>query len=77
MRWVAAADIVERSVAAVGELEAAFRRGARYQEDAATLAEFLAEPSVRVGEVTPGVSRRYGERLASLRRSHPDRRPSL
>ena len=69
LEWLATADLVEISVTVLGELEGGFRLGTRYQENAATLADFLAEPFMRVQTITPGVSRCYGQLFAELRRS--------
>ena len=51
----------------LGELEAGFRVGRRYRENARALSEFLREPIVRVVPTTTDVARRYGEVFAQLR----------
>lgn len=48
----------------LGELEAGFRVGRRYRENARVLAEFLREPIVRIVPTTADVARRYGEVFA-------------
>lgn len=67
--WIAAAGKVDISTIVLGELDAGFRLGSRYDENVSTLAEFLREPFVRVRDVTPQVGRHYGEILAALRRA--------
>lgn len=66
---VAVAEIVIVPVTVLGELEAGFALGSRQRENRAALAEFLAEPFVRVRLVTPDTARRYGEVFAHLRRA--------
>ncbi len=51
----------------LGELEAGFRVGRRYRENARDLAAFLREPIVRVVPTTADVARRYGQVFAQLR----------
>ena len=54
-------------VTVLGELDAAFRWGARRKENEARLREFLGAPFVAVLEVTVDVARRYGQVMAGLR----------
>lgn len=63
----AAAEIVFMCATVLGELEAGFRRGTRYEENRRTLESFLAEPFVRALDVTPSTARRYGLVFAGLR----------
>ena len=51
----------------VGELEAGFRGGTRYAENAAVLKRFLAKPGVRVIVCGHETARIYGEVKAGLR----------
>ena len=51
----------------LGELEAGFQRGSRYEENSVVLQEFLSEPFVRTLDVTPQVSRIYGRYFTLLR----------
>lgn len=67
--WVAVAKIVDLSSVALGELEAGFRLGSRYEENAMSLADFIEEPSVRLRNVTRRVAHRYGRLFAGLRRA--------
>jgi len=67
--WLAACDVADLSVVVVGELEAGFRLGSRYDENVATLGEFLKEPFVRIQAVTPSIARRYGVIFSALRRA--------
>ena len=67
--WVACADVIEISTIVLGELEAGFRVGARYQENRRVLADFLEEPFVRLRPVDPEVGRRYGQIFSELRRA--------
>ncbi len=67
--WVAAADAVDLSTTVIGELEAAFRLGTRYQENSSALSEFLAEPFVALRPVSQSVAKRYGELFARLRQA--------
>ena len=69
IEWIAAASVVDVSATVLGELEAGFRLGSRYDENARTLADFLDEPFVRVRYVTPRVARRYGRIFSELRRA--------
>jgi tRNA(fMet)-specific endonuclease VapC len=66
---VAGAAVVLVPVVVIGELEAAFRGGAREQENRVALTEFLAEPFVSVLDVTRRVATRYGAVHADLRRA--------
>lgn len=54
-------------VTVLGELDAAFRWGARRKENEARLREFLEAPFITVLEVTVDVARRYGQVMAGLR----------
>lgn len=65
---IARADAVLLPVTVIGELEAAFRLGARVAENRVALADFMAEPFVFVLDVTKSVAKRYGEIYADLRR---------
>lgn len=67
--WLAAARLIDVCVTVVGELQAGFRLGSRYEENASTLAEFLAEPFVQVQPCTLRVAHRYGQLFADLRRA--------
>jgi tRNA(fMet)-specific endonuclease VapC len=69
LAWLAAAAVVSIPVIVLGELEAAFLRGTRLQENRAGLAEFLSEPFVEVLVVDQDAARRYGELVAHLRRT--------
>ena len=69
LAWIAAATTVDVSTVVLGELEAGFRLGSRYDENARTLAAFLDEPFVRVVPVSGDVGRRYGRVFAALRRA--------
>lgn len=66
---IARSDVVFVPVTVLGELEAGFRVGSRYQENRRALEEFLREPYIRVLEVTADVARLYGEVFASLKRA--------
>ena len=68
MDMIAAAVVVHLPAIVLGELQAGFQLGERYQENARSLAEFQAEPFVMPLPVTPEVARRYGRVFASLRR---------
>lgn len=65
---IARAEAVLLPVTVIGELEAAFRLGARVAENQVALTDFMAEPFVFVLDVTKSVARRYGEIYADLRR---------
>jgi predicted nucleic acid-binding protein len=67
--WVATADIVYMPVIVLGELEAGFRVGRRYNENAVALTEFLDEPFVESLSLTPDVGRKYGAIFAQLKRN--------
>ena len=67
--WVATAEIVYMPVIVLGELEAGFRVGRRYNENAVALTEFLDEPFVETLSLTPDVSRKYGAIFAQLKRN--------
>jgi len=69
MELVARAAIVSLPATVLGELEAGFLLGSRYRENSIALAEFLAEPFVRVLPVTPSVATRYGRAFSQLRRA--------
>lgn len=64
---IACAAVVLMPTIVLGELEAAFRRGTRYEQNKTTLEEFLDEPFVSVVPVTQDVSRIYGRLFAALR----------
>ena len=66
---VAVAEIVVVPVTALGELEAGFELGGRQRENRAALADFLAEPFVRVHATSAETARRYGELFARLWRA--------
>lgn len=57
---MAGADTVYASVIAVGELEAGFRGGSRYEENRAMLERFLAKPTVITLDVTRETSDCFG-----------------
>ena len=67
--FIATAETVVLSAVVLGELEAGFRLGRREQENRTLLAEFLAEPFVRISEVTASVARHYGRLFTDLRRA--------
>lgn len=64
---VAGAELVLVPATVLGELEAGFRVGSRYEENRRGLEELLGEPYVETLDVTPDVARRYGEVFAGLR----------
>jgi tRNA(fMet)-specific endonuclease VapC len=66
---IARAPIVQIPVIVLGELHAGFSLGRRAKENEMVLTEFLQEPFVSVLDITAGVSRRYGELFATLRRA--------
>jgi predicted nucleic acid-binding protein len=66
--WLGAATSVAVPATVLGELEAGFLLGRRTAENQVALSEFLAEPFVRVLDVTANVARRYGAIFALLRR---------
>ena len=67
--WIAEATVVTVPVIVLGELDAAFRCGTRFEENTRSLEEFLMEPFVEVAEVDRAVARRYGALVAELRRN--------
>ena len=67
LNWLAEAKRVELSITVLGELEAGFRLGQRYAENASTLSDFLDEPFVEVAHVSHKVAQRYGQLFAALR----------
>lgn len=69
LEWIGAAETVVMPATVLGELEAAFLLGGRYQENANALAEFLREEFVVTASVTPEVASRYGHLFAQLRRA--------
>jgi len=66
---LAAAEVVLLPATVLGELHGAFEFGSRAKENRVTLAEFLAEPFVRVLPTTADVARHYGRVYASLRKA--------
>jgi len=64
---VARAQAVLVPVTVLGELEAAFRRGARYAENRSRLLGFLRDPLVSVVPTTEAIAERYGRVFATLR----------
>ena len=68
MDAVAAAESVLIPATVLGELEAAFKLGARTKENRVVLTEFLEEPFVSALSTTRAVARRYGQVFARLRR---------
>ncbi len=69
LRLIAEADVVGLPVTVLGELEAGFRLGRRFEENHSTLAQFLSEPWVSVLPVTRDVAVQYGRIFAHLRRA--------
>ena len=67
LRTIAGAEIVIMPAVVLGELEAGFRGGNRYRENALVLEQFLDEPFVTTAAVTRGIAQRYGTIFASLR----------
>lgn len=67
--FLAAAEVVLMPATVLGELHGAFEFGSRAKENRVTLAEFLAEPFVKVVPVTADVARQYGRVYASLRKA--------
>lgn len=63
------ADRVVVPVVVAGELEAAFANGRRAEDNRRMLEEFLAEPFVRLLDVTAKTARVYGEVFTKLRRA--------
>lgn len=53
----------------VGELEAGFRGGNRYEANKKVLKSFLSEPNVRIIQTTLRTSELFGERKDSLRKA--------
>jgi predicted nucleic acid-binding protein len=66
---LAAAEVVLMPATVLGELHGAFEFGSRAKENRVTLAEFLAEPFVKVIPTTADVARHYGRVYAALRKS--------
>lgn len=66
---VANAAVVTIPVTVLGELEAGFRVGRRYEENRRALHELLNEPFVRVVDVDREIAERYGAVFAALRRA--------
>lgn len=66
---IACAEVVELCATVLGELEAGFRLGSRYQENIETLEEFLREPFVRTEPLAETAARRYSVLFATLRRN--------
>jgi tRNA(fMet)-specific endonuclease VapC len=64
---IARADVVYLPAIVLGELEAAFRKGARTADNRAKLEDFLDEDFVQVLPVTADVARGYGQLFAALR----------
>lgn len=67
--FLAAAEVVLMPATVLGELHGAFEFGSRAKENRVTLAEFLAEPFVKIVPVTADVARQYGRVYASLRKA--------
>lgn len=59
-------DTVLVPVVVLGELEAGFRKGSRYEQNKAGLMKFLSVPSVRVLDVTNVAAETYGRMFAEL-----------
>ncbi len=66
-RRIASCDVALVPTIVLGELEAGFLRGSRYDENAVVLEEFLDEPFVDTLDVSPAVGRIYGRHFAALR----------
>ena len=66
---VARASIVYVPTTVLGELEAGFLLGRRYQENTQALTEFLSEPFVAILSVTADVAKRYGKVFMQLRKA--------
>jgi tRNA(fMet)-specific endonuclease VapC len=66
---IAAAELVLVPVTVLGELHGAFEFGGRARENRASLADFLAEPFVKIAPATADVARGYGKIYAALRRA--------
>lgn len=66
---LSAAELLLMPVVVLGELEGAFELGSRGRANRQSLAEFLAEPFVRVLPITADVARRYGRLFAQQRRA--------
>jgi tRNA(fMet)-specific endonuclease VapC len=66
---LAAAEVVLMPATVLGELYGAFEFGSRTKENRVTLAEFLAEPFVKVVATTADVARQYGRVYAALRKA--------
>jgi tRNA(fMet)-specific endonuclease VapC len=67
LRLLGRAPLVYLPVVVIGELEAAFRRGAKFAENQSLLGAFIDEPFVQIVEVTRSTARRYGRLVAQLR----------
>ncbi len=67
--WTSAADVVSLTCTTLGELEAGFVLGSRYQENRRVLDDFLDEPFVSVLAVDAETARHYGAMFAELRRA--------
>lgn len=61
------AEAVYVPATVLGELEAGFRIGRRYRQNARALSAFLREVTVHVLPTTADIARRYGEVFAQLR----------
>ena len=66
---LSSAEVVLMPATVLGELHGAFEFGSRAKENRVTLAEFLAEPFVKVVATTADVARQYGRVYAALRKA--------
>ena len=66
---VVGAEVIWVPIFALGELHTGFRAGARFEQNLRMLNNFLAEPGVRVLEVTANTAEIYGRIRADLKRA--------
>jgi tRNA(fMet)-specific endonuclease VapC len=69
VKVLAKASCVLVSAVVLGELEAAFRKGARVSDNRAVLHAFLSEDFVEITETNASIARRYGAIFDGLRRA--------
>jgi tRNA(fMet)-specific endonuclease VapC len=70
-RWhgrIAVANRIILPATVIGELHHGFRKGAKFEENARKLREFLTEPQVSVHPVTTRTAEIYGEFVLHLQR---------
>ncbi|MEK7467590.1 MAG: type II toxin-antitoxin system VapC family toxin [Planctomycetota bacterium] len=69
VRLIRRASVVAMPVVTLGELKAGFRNGKHETENETGLADFLAQPAIRVLHVDEETSEIYGELFAELKLS--------